>query len=140
MAFKKLSASIFLTTLFLPLVAYAAPSTFATVIDTVISYLNRILFLMMGIAVVIFVWYVIQYFIKPNENRKDAGSYVMYSVIGFFVILSFWGIVNILQNTFGLQNDSNRSQAWGSFSSLLPDNGSSGSPFDSQTNVTGSFY
>ena len=56
---------------------------------------------MMGFAVVLFTWFVIQYYIKPNEDRKNAGQYVMYSIIGFFVILSMWGLVNILSNTFG---------------------------------------
>lgn len=89
-------------------------------IDLIVGYMNEILFLLLGVAIVIFVWYVIQYFIKPNEDRKGAGMYVMYSLIGFFVILSFWGLVNILQNTFGLQNSTNRQSSWSSFTNIFP--------------------
>lgn len=113
--------------LLLPLVALAqgvtqAPPTsggrtLASLIDLIAYYLNLVLGLMMAVAVVMFVFYVIKYFIMPNEDRKQAGSYVMYSVIGFFVILSFWGLVNIVQNTFGLQNQANN---WQSVKSIFP--------------------
>lgn len=76
--------------------------TLATIIYLIIGYLNLAMYLLMAVAVVMFVWNVIQYYVKPNEERKQAGLYVMYSLIGFFVILSLWGLVNILSNTFNL--------------------------------------
>ena len=98
--------------------------TLCSLINTVIGYMNQALFLLMGVAILIFVWYVIQYFIKPNEDRTNAASYVMYSIIGFFIILSFWGLVNIVQNTFGFQGQ--QAPAWGTFNSLFPSGGGSG--------------
>jgi glucan phosphoethanolaminetransferase (alkaline phosphatase superfamily) len=92
----------------------------------IIGYLNQALFLLMGVATVMFVFYVIKYFMTPDADRTEARNYVLYSVIGFFIILSFWGLVNILQNTFGLQNTRNRPSTWASFSNLFP-TGSSGS-------------
>ncbi len=78
-------------------------NTLSDLISLAIQYLNQFLFLLMAFAIVVFVWYVIKYFIKPDSEKKEAGQYVMYSVIGFFVILSVWGIVSILQNTFNLR-------------------------------------
>jgi len=109
-----------LALLLFPVITFAAGKTLSDIIDLIIYYLNIILVLFMGAAVVIFVYHVIKYFILPNENRSEAGSYVLYSVIGFFVILSFWGLVNVLQNTFGLQNENNRPSSWASFSNLFP--------------------
>ena len=84
-------------------------TTLCTLVNVTIGYFNIFLVLLMAFAVVMFTWYVIQYYIKPNEERKTAGLYVMYSIIGFFVILSMWGLVNILSNTFGgVSNSSNR--------------------------------
>ncbi len=120
-----------------PLIASAqVPSgqkNLAYIIDLIIGYLNQALVLLIGLAVVIFVWYVIQYFIKPNEERTKAAEYVMYSLIGFFVILSFWGLVNILQNTFGLKNEQNAPASWTSFKNIFP-GGSSGSSSGGSTN------
>lgn len=109
----------------LPLVAFAQTKTLKTLIEQITEYFNYILVLLMGFAIILFVWYIIKYFIRPNEDRKEAGMYVMYSVIGFFVILSMWGIVNILQNTFGLQNEDNRPASWNSLINLFPGQGGS---------------
>lgn len=108
------------------MVASAATSkTLASIIDLIISYANKVLVLMMGIAVVAFVYHVIKYFILADSERKEAAPYVMWSLVGFFVILSMWGLVNILQNTFGLQNDTNRPAGWQSFTNIFPGGGSS---------------
>jgi hypothetical protein len=121
-----------LATIVLPSFAFAqlntvnTKPTVATLIDYIISYANRILVLMIGIAVVMFVWYVIQYFIKPDADRKEGGNYIMYSLIGFFVVLSFWGLVNILQNTFGLNNSNSRPQGWSQFQDIFPDSATTG--------------
>jgi len=104
--------------------------TLCTLINKIIGYLNQILFVLIGIAVVVFVYYIFKYFIKPNENRDEAGKYVMYSVIGFFVILSMWGLVNILQNTFGLNNTA---MSMSQISNLFP--GDSGSSGNQGTNI-----
>ena len=79
-----------------------------------------------------FVWYVIQYFIQPNDKRAEGAQYVMWAVIGFFVILSMWGIVNILTNTFNLGN--NNPSSWSSISNLFPTDGGSGSSGGSGSN------
>lgn len=104
--FKKIHVYIAsVVALSLPVVAFAASQTLSTLITKIVGYLNQFLVLLMGVAILAFVFYVIRYFILPNENRKDAGMYVLYSVVGFFVILSVWGLVNVLSNTFGLEGN-----------------------------------
>ena len=122
-----------LAALAFPALAFAAGKTLADILDLIIYYLNIILVLFMGAAVVIFVYYVIKYFILPNADRSEAGSYVLYSVIGFFVILSFWGLVNVLQNTFGLQNENNKPSSWASFSNLFPGGSTGGGSGSTRT-------
>jgi len=92
--------------------------TLCSLIARIIGYLNQILFLLIGLSVVVFVYNIFKYFIKADADRAEAGKYVMYSVIGFFVILSMWGLVNILQNTFGLGYTSPTS--WSSISNIFP--------------------
>jgi hypothetical protein len=123
---KYLTVGFIGTIIVSPLVAYAQTKTLATLISTIVGYFNIILDLIMGMAVVMFVWYVIQYFIQPNDKRAEGAQYVMWAVVGFFVILSMWGLVNILTNTFNLGN--NNPSSWSSISNLFPsDGGSSGS-------------
>ena len=94
--------------------------TLCSLIVRIVGYLNQILFLLIGLSVVTFTYYVFKYFIKPNENHDEAGKYVMYSVIGFFVILSMWGLVNILQNTFGIGNVGYAQSSWSNITNLFP--------------------
>ena len=84
----------------------------------------------MGVALVVFVWNIIKYFIKENDH-KEAAPYVMWSIIGFFVILSLWGLVNILKNTFFSEGDTT-APSWSSFDSIFP-GGGSGSGTDATT-------
>jgi hypothetical protein len=97
--------------------------TLASFVSNLVGYLNQALYLLMAAAVVTFVWYIIQYYIKPNEERAKAGQYVLWAIIGFFVVLSVWGFVNILTNTLGLDNGP---RTWNELSSLFPGSNSHG--------------
>lgn len=94
-------------------------TTLKDILGVAAGYLDLALKVLMGLAVVYFVWSIIKYFISPgsSENRKEAGAYVMWSFVGFFVIISLWGIVNILSSTFNL--GSNAPQ-WASMQDLFP--------------------
>ena len=96
------------------------PGTLCRLVGDIIGYLNLALYLLMAVAIVMFVWYIIQYFIKPDTEKKEAGSYLLYSVIGFVVILSIWGIVAIVGNSLGVGNSYNVAPTWSSFSNLFP--------------------
>jgi cellulose synthase/poly-beta-1,6-N-acetylglucosamine synthase-like glycosyltransferase len=125
----------------LPSVAFAQLSTRTTkptlydLIWYIISYANVILVLMIGVAVVVFVFYVIKYFIIADADRKEGGKYVMYSLIGFFVVLSFWGLVNILLNTFGFNNTNSKPGAWSAYTDIFPTSSSGGSNTNYNTNT-----
>lgn len=67
--------------------------------------LNRtVLPLLVSLAVVFFLWGVIQYVINPasTEEREKGQQYMIWGIIGIFVIVSIWGLVAILTGTFGI--------------------------------------
>lgn len=68
-----------------------------------VNYLNIGIELIIALAVITFIWNVYLYFFT-EKDRAEAGKYVAYSVIGFFVILSMWGLVALLRNTINLPN------------------------------------
>ncbi len=58
-----------------------------------------------AIAFLYFVYGVYKYFIlgADSEGERETGrKFVLWSVIGFAVILSVWGLVAIVLSTFGL--------------------------------------
>lgn len=64
---------------------------------------NLIIYLLVAGGVVFIVWNIVIYFIKGkegDESRKESGKHIMWGIVGLAIILSVWGLVNILINTF----------------------------------------
>jgi len=70
------------------------------------NLLNFVMPVLISIAVVWFIWGVIQYTISDDEEKKKkARGNIISGLIGLFVILSFWGIVYLIINTLGVGPD-----------------------------------
>lgn len=74
-------------------------------IGFIIETIDRLLVpLIFAVAFLVFLIGVFQYFIAggaDDEKRKLGRSFVLYGLIGFFIMISLWGIVNVLVGTFG---------------------------------------
>lgn len=57
------------------------------------------------IALVVFLWGVMQYIRGANnqEKRKEGREHMLWGVIGFVIMFGVFGIIQILTNTFGIQ-------------------------------------
>lgn len=68
--------------------------------------LNAVLPVLVALAVLYFVWGVVQYVVSSDEEAKKKGrDRIVFGVIGLVVIIGVWGLVNIVRNTFGLGNN-----------------------------------
>lgn len=74
--------------------------------DAIINIINTVLVpLIFAVAFLVFIYGVFMYFIANSEDAKEKGKNLMlYGLIGFFVMVSVWGLVNILVGTFSLNN------------------------------------
>lgn len=62
---------------------------------------NVVIYLLISLAIVYIIWNIVHYFIRPaGADRKEAGMNILWGIVGLFVIVSIWGLVNILVNTF----------------------------------------
>ena len=69
------------------------------------QFLNSIVPVLIALAVVYFVWGVISFVIASDEEAKTTGrNRIIFGIIGLAVIIGLWGLVNLLRNTFGLNN------------------------------------
>jgi len=67
--------------------------------------LNVVLPVFVALGVVYFVWGVVSYVISSDEEAKKTGrNRIIYGIIGLAVIIGVWGLVNLLRNTFNLNN------------------------------------
>ena len=63
--------------------------------------LSAVVPILIIIGVIYFVWGVVSYVIgKDEEAKKEGRSKIIYGIIGLAVIVSVWGLVKILTNTF----------------------------------------
>lgn len=65
----------------------------------------QLLPVLISFGVLYFIWGVIQYFIADSEEAKTKGrDTVVFGVIGLAVIVSLWGLVGLVNQTFGLSS------------------------------------
>ena len=66
--------------------------------------LNNLIILFFALAVVFFLYGILKYIASggEEEGREKSKQVMLYGIIGLFVMVSFWGFVNILINTFEL--------------------------------------
>src|SRR3990167_10704692 len=78
---------------------------FQDLIIYVVNIINDALIpLIFAIAVVLFIWGVVQYVINAQDTEKKAKGrqFMIWGIIALAVMISVWGLVSILGNTFGL--------------------------------------
>lgn len=73
-----------------------------SVVGCLIGIMKVLINLMMAASVVVIVWGAFK-MIYSEEGREDAKKTIYYGIIGLFVMISIWGLVNILVNTFNLR-------------------------------------
>ncbi|NNM83894.1 hypothetical protein HKL94_01595 [Candidatus Parcubacteria bacterium] len=93
----------------LPLVSFAAINNISDVGTFIINTINNVLVpVLFAIAFIVFIWGVFQTFIlgQGSEDAKEKGKNLMlWGLIGFFVMVSVWGLVNILTGTISFGNN-----------------------------------
>lgn len=83
----------------LPMIAFAAPADLGALIKMVTDLINPILGLLSGLAVLAFMWGIVQYILYASDEKQklSAKNTMVYGVIGLFVLFSFWGIVQFIK-------------------------------------------
>jgi hypothetical protein len=67
--------------------------------------LNPLVYIIISLAVIVFLWGVIKFVISENEGDKQKGKeFILWGIVGLFVMISIWGLENILASTFVLNN------------------------------------
>ncbi len=74
----------------------------------IINVINNVLVpVLFAVAFIVFLWGAFNTFIlgQGSEDVKEKGkSLMLYGLIGFFVMVSIWGLVNILTGTVSFGN------------------------------------
>ena len=102
--------SVTLASFALPLVSFAAVANISDVGTFIINTINNVIVpVLFAIAFIVFIWGVFKTFVLgagSDESKEQGKSLMLWGLIGFFVMVSVWGLVNILTGsvTFGNAN------------------------------------
>ncbi len=93
----------------LPLVSLAAVNNLSDAGSFIINTINNVIVpVLFAIAFIVFLWGAFQTFIvgAQSEEVKEKGkNHMLWGLIGFFVMVSVWGLVNILTGTVSFGNN-----------------------------------
>ncbi|MCX6715885.1 MAG: hypothetical protein NT077_02575 [Candidatus Taylorbacteria bacterium] len=74
---------------------------------------NTIIVILIAVAVIYLVYNILMFIVKAgSEDRKTYQSGVLWGIVGLAVILSIWGLVAILTNTFGTSGSQGPTQQY----------------------------
>lgn len=96
-------------TAFLPAVALAQENfgEIGGFIDRITTFINNtIIPLVFAISLVVFIWGMFRYFIhKGAEDREQGKQLAIWAVVAFVLMVSIWGIVNLIANGLGFSGE-----------------------------------
>ena len=94
-------------TAFLPMVALAQFGEINSFIGKITTFINNTLIpLVFAIALIVFIWGMFKFFIYNTEEEKDKGKdLAIWAVVAFVLMVSIWGIVNLIANGLGFSGD-----------------------------------
>jgi hypothetical protein len=77
------------------------------IVGSVNCLISPTFIIIVALSVVVFLWGVFKFIQAEGEDKQTGREFMLYGVIGIFVMISIWGLVNILQNTFTLNDNAN---------------------------------
>ena len=89
----------------LPVVTFAQTGGLFGILSLFSKFIAALVPVVIGVAVLMFLLGVLKYVTAKDENaQKEARMKMLYGIIALFVMVSVWGLVNILGETLNLQN------------------------------------
>jgi len=66
-------------------------------------WVNNIAPILSGIALLVFFWGLVKFIFHAGdeEKRSEGKKFMMWAIIGIFVLVSIWGIIFFLSRSFG---------------------------------------
>jgi hypothetical protein len=77
-------------------------------IEFVGSIVNGAIPVVIGLAVLFFLWGIAKYLIaKDSEEQKKAKGYIFWGIVFLFVMVSIWALVGLLGSVLGIEGNNN---------------------------------
>ena len=85
---------------FLAVPLFASAQNLGTVLGVFSDIINLAIPVVLALAVLYFFWGLAQYILSADEKKEEGRNIMIYGVIALFVMVSVWGLIALLQDTF----------------------------------------
>jgi uncharacterized membrane protein SpoIIM required for sporulation len=104
---KLLKSGLIASVLLTPVISFAAANSNSSGIKNLLitasGVISDLTVIIIALAVLVFLWGVLQYVIAKDEDKqKEARSVMLYGIIAIFVMVSVAGLVNLLGDSLDL--------------------------------------
>jgi hypothetical protein len=83
---------------------FGCSATICGIAGTILYVINSILVpVLFAVAFIVFLYGIASKYILHPDKASEGHKLILWGIIGFVVMVSLWGLVNIVANTFGLQ-------------------------------------
>ncbi len=73
-------------------------------LSLVATFLNGLIGILITLAIIVFFWGLVQYLVNVGEQKSEGLKIMFYGLIAIFVMVSIWGILRLMQSTFGISS------------------------------------
>ena len=86
----------------LPSLVFAAPQTYGDLINILLGLINSAIGVLIAMAIVIYFWGAVSQMWESQEGKVHGpkSNFMVWGLVAIFVMVSIWGIINLLINTF----------------------------------------
>lgn len=76
-------------------------TSFSSAVSLIYSGINQLLPLIISLTLLVFLWGIFRFVLggSSEEQRTEGRKFMLYGIIGLAVMVSVWGLVNILTST-----------------------------------------
>lgn len=89
--------------LFTPFFVFADGATFDSIVARISGIASALIPVLITVALAYFIYGVVKFIGGGEEGRKQAKDIIVYGIIGLFAIVSVWGLVKLIQDSFGIK-------------------------------------
>ncbi|PIP73158.1 MAG: hypothetical protein COW88_02815 [Candidatus Lloydbacteria bacterium CG22_combo_CG10-13_8_21_14_all_47_15] len=108
-AFSPMVALVVALAFLIPAISFAAPSNFAQLLGLIRdSIIKPFIPVVIALGLLAFIWGVTKYMTANGDpqKRSEGTKFIIWGLVGLFVMISVWGLVAILSVTFQLDTGS----------------------------------
>jgi len=93
---------VFLVGIFFPIFSFAADPSIKGILKKFTEIVGMAVPILMTLVVVIFLWGIVRFTASSGnpEKRKEAKNLIIWGLVGIFFLVAFWGVIQILLQTF----------------------------------------